>query len=441
MRKNLKALSMVVGMAVLLLGCSANNNKTDNKSEQTAVQNTGEQTQSFTQDIENDTTNYTDDVFLTDLGKGLMARWDDSNKGNSGVLGSEQYKSEFLKYINTELNYIEKYHDALFKDKDLQILAESYIGNLEKELSILDDYPNNNDFLNRFSDALDEREEILKQLLGNYNVPIDDEYSDIVAEFINPESNDVEQTQNEPNLLVVGSMASKSKDYIDLKVLLKNNLDVTICTPTINVSFLDGNGDIVDVIDLQAMVTVFPGQCIALSTYTELGNAESFVVEDEGWAQIAGEHYTTTIGGHLDPISLFSEAEEFEELGKSSINCIDQEVDNSINGNDLGISIEDIYIEESEGDYVECYAKIKNNTSSTIKTPTLHAALMDANGNIVDWTMMQESVSVNPDQSITLSCYTEVTDLEYFTVTYARYNVGEDSVSGYLKTIPKAAGR
>jgi len=108
---------------------------------------------------------------------------------------------------------------------------------------------------------------------------------------------------------------------------------------------------------------------------------------------------------------------------------------------DIGISIEEMYFGETGGDYVECYAKIKNNTSSTISTPTLHAALMDEDGNIIAWDMMQEMVSVKPDQSITLSCYTEAPNTAYFTVSYVRYDVGEDGKSGYLTVIPKAAER
>ena len=214
-----------------------------------------------------------------------------------------------------------------------------------------------------------------------------------------------------------------------------------LCTPTVYVSYLDEAGDILDAVDLQAMVTVFPGQCIALSDSQEAGKASSFVVNTEGRVYVGDESYKVIIGGHLDPISLDSEQEEFEECGKSPINCIDQEVDNTINGTDTGISIEDMYMEENEGDSVECYAKIKNNTSSTIKTPTLHAALMDENGNIIGWDMMQEMVEVNPGQSITVSCYSDEDDLEYFTVTYAAYDVGEEYTSGYLVTIPKAAER
>ena len=446
MKKKLKVIMIVLGAIGLSLGCAGNSVETSGKPEQETTQEVAQEVEgqaqsSSTSDISEETNEQSDDLFLNDLAKGLMKRWDYDGKEITSAFGSEEYKEDLEARINAELDHIEKYKNASFRDPELQSLAKSYIDSVEKQLTVLEDYPNRNNFDIKWNTAYEERAAILKQLLENYTVPIDDGYEDIIAEFTNAENTETGDAQQEAALLVVGSKTSQEHGYIDLKVILKNNTDMILCTPTVYVSYLDEAGDILDAVDLQAMVTVFPGQCIALSDSQEAGKASSFVVTTEGRVYVGDESYKVIIGGHLDPISLDSEQEEFEECGKSPINCIDQEVDNTINGTDTGISIEDMYMEENEGDSVECYAKIKNNTSSTIKTPTLHAALMDENGNIIGWDMMQEMVEVNPGQSITVSCYSDEDDLEYFTVTYAAYDVGEEYTSGYLVTIPKAAER
>lgn len=439
MKAKLGVLLTTLGMIGILLGCSGNTVQTEQKETQESEEQT---LAGATRNISEEAADYSDEAFLNALGKGLMNRWDyNANKNSNSTFGSEQDKIELQECIDLELNEIEQYKDAKFKDQDLQALAVSYIDTVGKQAALVADYPDKNDFVNNFNTQSKKRAEVLTQLLENYTVPIDDEYDDIVAEFADVAKANEEELKNKPGIIVIGATSSQSDGYVKIGVTLKNALDRIICTPTIYVSFLDENGDIVKVVDLQAMVTVFPGQCITLDTYTEVENAESFSVNDEGSVYFANEPYKAIIGGHLDPVSLDNVTEEYEECEKSPINCIDEDVDNKINSTDIGISIEDMYIEEMEGGFAKCYAKIKNNTSSTIDTPTLHAALMDHSGNIIRWDMMQEMVKVNPDQAITLSCFVEAEDLEYFTVTYASYRTEDDYKSGYLSTIPKAAER
>lgn len=442
-KAKLGVLLTTLGMIGILIGCSGNTVQTEQKETQESNEQT---TVGVTQSASEEVADYSDEAFLNALAKGLMNRWDyNANKSSNSAFGSEQDKIELQECIDLELNEIEQYKDATFKDQDLQALAVSYIDTVEKQAALVEDYPdqndNVNDFINNWNTQSKKRAEVLTQLLVKYAVPIDDEYDDIVAEFADLANINEEEQKEKPGLIVVGATSSRSEGYVKIGVALKNDLDIIICTPTIYVSLLDENGDIVSVADLQAMVTVFPGQCITLDTHIEAENAESFSVNAEGSAEIANDSYTVIIGGHLDPISLDNATEEYEECEKSSINCIDEEVDNKMNSTDIGISIEDMYIEETEGGFAKCYAKIKNNTSSIIDTPTLHAALMDRNGNIIDWDMMQEMVKVNPDQSITLSCLVKEEDLKYFTVTYASYRTEDDYKSGYLSTIPKAAER
>ena len=184
---------MAICVVGLLLGCSVNGANADNNSESKVTQEVQEPSPS--ESDKDDSTvpeHYSDEDFLSDLGKGLMKRWDVSDNAHS-YFGSEEFKTDFLEFINIELDYIRPHKDAVFKNNELQTLAISYISILEKQISMLDDYPNN-DFLIGWNEVSEERKDVLKQLLDNYPVPIDEKYNDIVAEFIEPENADAEET-------------------------------------------------------------------------------------------------------------------------------------------------------------------------------------------------------------------------------------------------------
>lgn len=185
---------------------------------------------------------------------------------------------------------------------------------------------------------------------------------------------------------------------------------------------------------------MFPGQYITLSEFSEMGDAVSFFVDKEGWIEYGDEYYDISIGGHLDPIPLTDGSEEFTPSEKSETNCLEGEVANESSGRDIGISVENMSIEDN-GDYVMCYATLKNNTGETIENVTAHASLMDSNGNIIGRSDMQEMVSVAPGQSITLSSFQDEEGLAYFTISYCAFDYGDDYYSGYLEVVPKAAAR
>ncbi len=244
----------------------------------------------------------------------------------------------------------------------------------------------------------------------------------------------------EPELIVTGYNVSHSEEYTDLAVAVKNNTDLILCTPTITVGTLDDAENVLAGFELQGMVALLPGQTIMLSDFLELGDAVSFFVDTSGWVEYDEEIYDVEVGGHLDAISLEDGSEDFEEPEKSSVNYLDGDVINDPTGRDLGVSITDMSIEGDE-DSVTYYATILNETDQTISTVTAHASLMDPNGNILGWSMMQEMVDVEPGSSITLSGFEEIEGVECFTISYLAFDIGEDYYSGYIKTIPQAVAR
>ena len=141
MKKKLKVIMIVLGAIGLSLGCAGNSVETSGKPEQETTQEVAQEVEgqaqsSSTSDISEETNEQSDDLFLNDLAKGLMKRWDYDGKEITSAFGSEEYKEDLEARINAELDHIEKYKNASFRDPELQSLAKSYIDSVEKQLTV-----------------------------------------------------------------------------------------------------------------------------------------------------------------------------------------------------------------------------------------------------------------------------------------------------------------
>ena len=87
MKKKLKVIMIVLGAIGLSLGCAGNSVETSGKPEQETTQEVAQEVEgqaqsSSTSDISEETNEQSDDLFLNDLAKGLMKRWDYDGKEN-----------------------------------------------------------------------------------------------------------------------------------------------------------------------------------------------------------------------------------------------------------------------------------------------------------------------------------------------------------------------
>lgn len=122
---------------------------------------------------------YQDEAFLTDLGKGLDARWDLTAAHDQAHPNEDATASDMKSYIQAELDAIEKYSNATFEDTKLHELAISYINALKKTSEAAESYnASNYDSLEEWSEAYNERVMVLKEILENYNVVTSDRHKD-----------------------------------------------------------------------------------------------------------------------------------------------------------------------------------------------------------------------------------------------------------------------
>lgn len=131
--------------------------------------------------------NYQDQAFLTDLGKGLDARWTlvDQDEENNPDEANSSEKLE--SYIQAELDCIDGYSNAEFEDSQLHELAISYINVLNESMKAAESYSlSDTNSLLAWNNVYSDRVIILKDLASNYAIPVSNAHQsnlkDIVAD-------------------------------------------------------------------------------------------------------------------------------------------------------------------------------------------------------------------------------------------------------------------
>lgn len=202
---------------------------------------------------------YADKKFVTDMSIGLQERWKltdaDEQKGGYDEIyvDSKEYQDMMLSYIGAELDKIEKYSEEKFEDKKLQEMALKYINLLQKHKEICSymtvDYER---YEEEFTPVYDERSKVIKTMVDDYGMTVDEKYQDTLNDFI---TNSQLVTEQEnivaavENMLkgiqfqVVEDMGDGLKTY---QTIVENTTGIDFNTFNININLLDENGIIVE---------------------------------------------------------------------------------------------------------------------------------------------------------------------------------------------------
>lgn len=171
--KKIAVILLCLGVGLCsLTGCSSSNTKTTDSSAVEEVK-------------------YCDDDFVKDMSKGLQKRWDLNEKDENSegyddiAVDSDENKQMMLSYVNAELDTIEKYSNEKFKDTKLQENAIKYI-NLLKQFKEACDYitVDADKFYDENATIYDERSKIIKSMVDDYGMTVNEKYQDTLNEFL-----------------------------------------------------------------------------------------------------------------------------------------------------------------------------------------------------------------------------------------------------------------
>ena len=190
---------------------------------------------------------YADKVFVEDMSAGLQERWklNDADAAKEGFddiyFNSKEYQDMMFGYIDAELNKIEKYTEEKFENKKLQELALKYINLLYQHKELCE-----------YSTIYDERSKVIKTMVDDYGMTVDEKYQDTLNDFITNSQLVTEQENTVAaveNMLkgiqfqVVEDMGDGLKTY---QTIIENTTGLDFNTFNININLLDENGVIVE---------------------------------------------------------------------------------------------------------------------------------------------------------------------------------------------------
>lgn len=201
---------------------------------------------------------YCDDDFVKDFGKGLEKRWkltdaDENKDGYDDIeLNSDQWKKMMLTYINAELDTIEKYTNEKFENTALQENAIKYINLLKQQKESCDYITVDYDKYSEKADEIyNERSKIIKDMVENYGVTVDEKYQDTLNEFLtNSQLVEEDESLKEAVGLMLGKIEITTTDdgtgYYTCEGYVENTTGYDFDNISIKFNLYDDEGVLVD---------------------------------------------------------------------------------------------------------------------------------------------------------------------------------------------------
>lgn len=202
---------------------------------------------------------FADQEFVESMSEGLQSRWelkdeDEKKDGYENIAdNSEEKKEMMIKYIETELNNIEKYKDEKFEDSSLQELAIKYINLLKKHKEICSyitvDYDK---YSEEFEPIYNERSEIMEEMVNNYGLEVNEEYQNTLDEFLTNSKLVKEKNANDEAVskliktIKFKQVSDDGSDYKTYQATVENTTEIDFKTFGIVINLVDKDGIIVE---------------------------------------------------------------------------------------------------------------------------------------------------------------------------------------------------
>lgn len=225
---------------ILLIGCGDNNSSSVDSSN------------------ENEELHYVDEDFVQAMAQGLQTRWDLNNQdeqkeGYEDILvNSDEYKNMMINYIDAELDIIEEYKDGKFENSKLQEIAIKYINLLNEHKEICDymtvDYEK---YYEEFEPIYNERSKVINELVNNYGLTVDEEYQNILNDFLtNSQLVEEREVQEEAVEKMLKSIqfqeVSNEGEYKTYQAIVENTTGIDFKSFSVNINLLNDDAVIVE---------------------------------------------------------------------------------------------------------------------------------------------------------------------------------------------------
>ena len=195
---------------------------------------------------------YADEDFISDLAKGLEARWEIQEPEDSFEYYTEEHRELYTKYVDAELQYIEKYRDEKFEDKKLQEKAISYINACDDQKAAMKyvtvDQEKSD---NMWVEAYDTRTKLIEEFVNKYGLTVKEKYQSTLDDLLtNAETvRGNEEVEKKVDALCKSIVFEKTEDneYWDTyTAIVENNTGMDFAEYSVDLNLIDADGVIVD---------------------------------------------------------------------------------------------------------------------------------------------------------------------------------------------------
>lgn len=205
---------------------------------------------------------------------------------------------------------------------------------------------------------------------------------------------------------------------------------------SVDVQYLDEEGNIIDTSYPQVPVRVFPNQTIALDGLVEKDLAESMTVT--GFNYYMEDEFVIGQFEQIPNVVSLSDSQEYYEMEVTEFEDSAIYADVETDATSL-LSVEKLEAGEVSDGYISYYAYIKNDSGFAINTVGINIIYLDEKGNISGVTYPQVSTVVQPGQVIRIESLVLQSKAQYVTVDgYSFYDENDEFFQGYFTEIPKA---
>ncbi len=237
------------------------------------------------------------------------------------------------------------------------------------------------------------------------------------------------------------SVTKASDGTTSVDVTFKNISGDSMGCPTVNILLYDKNKKEIGSEKLQAMITLVPGQAITITkdiTDRVSDGACYFSVEKNGWAEKAST-IRFSVGSAPSYVALTKSMSKTVEAATKSVSLSrDTSVSFGVNPK---VKLSNLTL-KTNGKYLETSLNVTNNTGKTITNFYIYAAMLDANGNVIDWSRFPyggTTIKAGATATIRTNPQKKESQIAYFNVSYYKYTIGSTTYEGYLPVVTKAA--
>lgn len=218
MKKSLAMLAAAAAFAMALAGCAGGQAETG--SSEMAI----------------------DDQAMSIIANGLEQRWDYADAH------AEDTAENLKGAVQAEIDADASLKDAKFEDKELQAEVLDYLNTLDDSMDVLNSYGyGSTEYYDRWYDVYDERTSIVKTLVDDYGLEVDESHQSTLDELTANGNSAQQKAEIEKSLTKIFDKVTFDKEddgygYYTYSAIIENTTDYTFNNFSITLALYDSDG-------------------------------------------------------------------------------------------------------------------------------------------------------------------------------------------------------